>query len=307
MKLRFGDPQTVQQYPLPISGRARWSAEAGQWQCTLQLPDLAGDSLLLPSFSMPGTAHATFQAALEVDNRRYPLPPVPADRPVDDPSDDAVTTCIDYFHVKQPLSAPRLVIRSSLNPNSARHLLVVSARPVQVPPPLYPKGDVATIRPPPFSQMLENPRHARRICSPVSMAMALGAFEPHIDVGGVIRDCYDRATRMYGVWPLAVRAAASRGYPAAAELFDGWKEVVTCLERGAQIVASIRYAEGSLPGAPQRATAGHLVVVWGLESGQVLVNDPAAPDHGSVPRRYAIEALSEAWFRHRGAAYILAP
>ena len=55
------------------------------------------------------------------------------------------------------------------------------------------------------------------------------------------------------------------------------------------------------------ATAGHLVVVHGLEGDSVLVNDPAAPHHGAVNRRYPVTAFSEAWFRHRGAAYILLP
>ena len=73
------------------------------------------------------------------------------------------------------------------------------------------------------------------------------------------------------------------------------------------LVASIRYAAGELPGAPMLATGGHLVVVTGVDGEAVLVNDPAAPYHGTVSRRYPLAAFSRAWFRHRGAVYIVSP
>ena len=56
-----------------------------------------------------------------------------------------------------------------------------------------------------------------------------------------------------------------------------------------------------------QATGGHLVVVTGVDGDSVLVNDPAAPYHGVVSRRYPLDAFSRAWFRHRGAVYILCP
>ena len=55
------------------------------------------------------------------------------------------------------------------------------------------------------------------------------------------------------------------------------------------------------------ATGGHLVVVHGLAGRDVLVHDPAAAHHGAVMRRYPVDAFSRAWFRHRGAVYILCP
>ena len=112
---------------------------------------------------------------------------------------------------------------------------------------------------------------------------------------------------MYGMWPLAIRAASRFGVIGAVELLSDWSMVLTCLAQQRPVVASIRYAQGALQGAPQAASHGHLVVVYGIDDSQVLVNDPAAPDRGSVSRRYNINEFSEAWFRHRGAAYILAP
>ena len=69
-----------------------------------------------------------------------------------------------------------------------------------------------------------------------------------------------------------------------------------------------RYVVRMLPSDELNAFAcgGHLVVVYGITEDAVLVNDPAAPNRGVVPRRYPIEQFAQAWFRHRGAAYILA-
>ena len=60
--------------------------------------------------------------------------------------------------------------------------------------------------------------------------------------------------------------------------------------------------------AARRATEPVLIAAQALApGGRVLVNDPAAPDHGSVRRTYPLAEFAEAWFRHRGAAYILLP
>jgi hypothetical protein len=91
------------------------------------------------------------------------------------------------------------------------------------------------------------------------------------------------------------------------ELFSSWDPALACLRAGLPLVASIRYGAGELPGAPMNATGGHLVVVHGLAGRDVLVHDPAAAHHGAVMRRYPVDAFSRAWFRHRGAVYILCP
>ena len=123
----------------------------------------------------------------------------------------------------------------------------------------------------------------------------------------VIKSCNDPVTGMYGLWPLAIRAAANAGFIGAVELFSDWTPALTCLSAGLPLVASIRYGQGELPGAPMPATGGHLVVVTGVDGDQVLINDPAAANHGTVSRRYPLAAFSRAWFRHRGAVYIVGP
>jgi len=155
--------------------------------------------------------------------------------------------------------------------------------------------------------MLENPRIASRSCSPVALAMALAEHcNNRAPLHQILPLCHDAATGMYGMWPLAIRTASRFGVIGALELLPDWSMVIASLEAGHCVVASIRYARGTLSGSPQPGSGGHLVVVYGVAGDTVLVNDPAAPNHGVVSRRYPIEQFTEAWFRHRGAAYILA-
>jgi hypothetical protein len=308
--LRFSDPETVAHYPLHIPGPIAWQGAEGGYSATVPLLDLPAASIIAPSFSLLGTPDYRFRFSLEWADGSAPLPQCPVEpesRP-DRRDGTAVRTAIDCFHTVQPLRDVRLVLWVACPSEPQRYLLTASVRPcrldVQAPEPL------ATRRapePPRFSQMLENPRIANRICSPVSTAMVLTLHRPDTDRGAVIAECHDPATRMYGLWPLAIRAASVRGIVGAVELFHDWSPVQRCLERGLPLVASIRYGADELPGAAQRASGGHLVVVHGIDGDAVLVNDPAAPDHGSVARRLPLDAFGRAWFRCRGAAYILAP
>jgi hypothetical protein len=262
-----------------------------------------------------------FRFSLEADGVPFPLHPVPAagERPPEGPaSGGSISTAVDCYHTLREVGEAVLNVLVSATegeaPRPERYLLTLSIRPdeirVTVPESV---PSIRTGAPPAHSQMLENPRIAGRICSPVATAMAIGLRHRDVDYGRVISECFDPVTGMYGIWPLAIRAAGGYGYLGAVELFSDWSPVIDCLNRGLPVVASIRYSRGALSGAPQPQTAGHLVLVHGLtpqvgdRPAAVLVNDPAAPDHGSVPRRYPLAAFTEAWFRYRGAAYILTP
>jgi hypothetical protein len=151
------------------------------------------------------------------------------------------------------------------------------------------------------------PDIAPRICSPTSTAMVLahwGCRDPWLQI---VAECRDPATGMFGVWPLAIAAAARRGSVGAVELFDDWTAPLTALERGIPLVASIRFDAGALPGAPLLRSAGHLVVVFKAGPDTIGVNDPAAASVVDVTRTYPAKAFTEAWLGHRGAAYILPP
>jgi len=155
--------------------------------------------------------------------------------------------------------------------------------------------------------MTAPPELASRICSPASVAMVLGHWgstEPWLRI---VDECRDPATGMYGVWPLAIAAAARRGRVGAVELFADWGEPLAVLQQGIPLVTSIRFESGGLPGAPLLRTGGHLVVLFAAGPETVSVNDPAAADGASVTRTYPADAFSRAWLGHRGAAYILPP
>ena len=309
--LRFADPQTVTHYPLEIPAAADWHSFDAGWRCIVPLPDLSTGSIMTPSLSMLGDPDYRYQFSLQIGKRQYPLPEVPvaADAPAHkNPSDRRVRTAIDCFHILKTARQCQLIVDCFCRNKPDHYLLTVSMRTCEldIEPPEKISAMLA-VRPPTHSQMLENPRVASRICSPVSTAMVLRAHHRCIDVGSVIRACFDPVSRMYGIWPLAIRAASQHQIIGAVELFSDWEPVLACLEKGLPVVASIRYGRHELPGAAQPASGGHLVVVYGVADGEVLINDPAAPNHGTVSRRCPLLEFSRAWFRYRGAAYILAP
>jgi hypothetical protein len=288
-----------------------WLPVTDGWLAVIELPDLPAGHIIAPSLSVLDAADYGFQFCLCVEATRYPLARVPGQEELANASDSQVRTAIDCYHSLKPLSRVRLEVRCQSQRRPQRYLFSISARPAVLEadiPGCGVRGAAPALRtrlPPAWSQMLENPRHAAGICSPVSAAMVL-AHHGHLPLReGFIAACHDPITRAYGVWPLAIHAASRYGSIGAVELFEDWTPVIACLERDLPLVASIRFGAGMLPGSPMPATSGHLVVVHGIEGDTVLVNDPAAPHHGAVNRRYPITAFSEAWFRHRGAAYIL--
>ena len=323
--LRFADPQTLTQYPLEISSTADWQPAderqeadpgVGCWQFSIDLGRLPKGEMIAPSLSLLDAPDHRYLFFLEADGERYdlaPIPPAPADRERRNQSQGGparkVRTAIDCFHLEKAVRQARLCCRLRTSTPPSRYLLTVSIRPteIRVSPPASLPTTIASARATAISQMLQNPRIASRVCSPVATAMVMAAHGRRPITEQVIADCHDPVTGMYGLWPLAVRAAASAGLIGAVELVEDWPPVLDCLDAGLPLVASIRYAAGELPGAPMLATGGHLVVVTGVDGEAVLVNDPAAPYHGTVSRRYPLAAFSRAWFRHRGAVYIVSP
>lgn len=318
--LRFADPQTVPEYPLEIAADVRWDPVDGGFQATVPLPDMPAGWIIAPSLSVLGDPGARFTFALKVGDDTYTLPSIPGGAtaagtggPTTVASGGDVRTVIDCFHTLRESRTMTLCATLSTSQPPQRYLMTVSARPLEIePPPTESLPTLCAPSPPRRSQMLENPRIANRICSAVSTAMVLALHRPSVDYQQIIAACHDPATGMYGIWPLAVRAASRLGCIGAVELLSDWTPVIASLERGLPVVASVRFGSGELPGSPQPSTGGHLVVVHGIrtseqETGEVLVNDPAAPDHGSVLRTYPVDAFSRAWFRYRGAAYILTP
>ena len=308
-QLRFADPHNAERYPLPVAGACVWQRQNDGWITRIDLADLPAGSILAPSLSVLSDEPYGFQFTLFSGARgSWPLPCTPRNEATPDASTRRVRTVLDCYHILKPLRNVRIEVSCRAAKEPENYLLVLSVRPVELPPDTRPPEAAACLQDPPRrSQMLENPRIASRICSPMAAGMVIGHHGHAVDWRKFLADCYDPVTKMYGMWPLAIRAASHYGCLGAVELLDSWDDVRQCLAANLPVVASIRFAQGQIPEAPLAATGGHLIVVHAVNPDVVRVNDPAAPNHGTVTRCYSTPALAEAWFRHRGAAYILLP
>ena len=252
-----------------------------------------------------------YQVTLRSADDRWTLQAVPSSPPSAGrqarrrPARVAVSTRIDCFHTEADLPASRLRFTLRQAEPPPRHLLAVSVRPLEMDPKVPKAMRAVSPQPPAISQMQGAPAIARRICSPTALAMALKAADAGIDWLEVVERCFDQRTQSYGCWPMAIRCAAAFGRLGAVEALPAWEPAIQALRNGVPIVASIDFAAGELPGAPLSKTPGHLVTCYGVDDDAVLVNDPAAGEAAAVPRRYGLEAFSQAWLRRRGAAYIM--
>ncbi|MBI5361611.1 MAG: C39 family peptidase [Planctomycetes bacterium] len=163
--------------------------------------------------------------------------------------------------------------------------------------------------PVPFrSQKEEDPSIASRICSPTSLAMVLAYRGVDVPTAEVARVCYDEEHAIYGNWTRAIQGAFTLGVPGYLTRINCWERAGELLQAGQPLVISIGVKEGQLTGAPYTSTTGHLIVLRGFdERGDVLVNDPAAPDaeHGQLT--YKRSELETCWLARGGTAYVLLP
>ena len=302
--MRLGD--NADDYPLPVSGRAEWQKHNGLWCTELPLPAIPGAHIVVPSFSMLGNSHAFCFGISRADTAATTwLQQVPYRRPLLTPDENAEASFsahIDCWHSTREVDAARVVLRVRADHEPRDYLLTITSRPLdlQVLPPSNLKVDAHTVQP--LSQKMAAKPQAPRICSPTATAMALGTPWPL-----TVAACYDPHTRSYGCWPLAINWAAQNGRLGAVEAVYSWQDVVTGLQGGVPMVASINYRAGELSGAPQSSTGGHLVTLQAIDGMNAQVLDPAAETHDTVPRVYSLGEFGNAWLRRRGGAYIFSP
>ncbi len=316
---RYGDETSAKRYPLPVSTAPVWHLVDGLVGASIRVPPCPEHHILVPSVSLPGS-NAPFRCALQLADAIWPLQAVPDTRrpdgdgargaqhlpfPTAQTPGHEISTHIDCFHTERDLPESRLLIRLGLTEPPRRYLVTLSTRPLAIDPEIPIRTRIVLRQPPAISQM-HGPESIRtRICSPTALAMTLQAAQPAIAWQTVVDACFDGC--FYGSWPLAIRCAAGHGRIGAVEALASWESVLRVLGSGSPVVASIRFGRGELPGAPLASSNGHLVTLYGIDGDRCLVNDPAAPEVASVPRRYGLEAFTGAWLRHRGAAYLLAP
>ncbi|MCH4250369.1 MAG: peptidase C39 family protein [Microbacteriaceae bacterium] len=160
-------------------------------------------------------------------------------------------------------------------------------------------------------------------CSATSTAMVLaywgtgpdpsdleGVEAPNGDpeVVAVVRRVYDYAYNGAGNWAFNTAYAATRGLRAHVSRLQDLTAAERLIRAGIPVPVSVSFTETELPEAGY-ATEGHLLVIRGFtEVGDVIVNDPAAPDNRQVRRVYPRGAFERVWLRGSGgAAYLERP
>ena len=227
-----------------------------------------------------------------------------------------------------PLRSPT----STASP-TVRSLQAVASRPSTVLPatsrPLLPAAHEArTLNVPRYSQMTHRGQYpqwgggGQAWCSPTSLSMILGYYHalPAAStyawvskrygdrwVDHVARTVYDYGYQGAGNWAFNTAYAAVRTGDAFVTRLTSLREAERFIAAGIPLAASIGFSRGQLTGAPIGSSAGHLVVIVGFTStGNVVVNDPAAPADASVRRTYDRGQFERAWLRSSsGTVYVV--
>jgi uncharacterized protein YvpB len=300
--LRFASPGVAARWPVPIPSAIDWRPVASGYEAEIELPPLAPGDIVVPSVAMLDGEHR-LDVRIEHDGQSWSLAPL--DRSTACATDPAprLRTHVDYFSAHEPITSARLRCLVDATRTPLQYLLSVSIRPERVTP-RSGRRSTPRLTVPAMSQLTAPRALRRRICSPTCVAMVLQYVGRDASLAAAVTECFHPATGMYGVWPLAIRAAARRGVIGCITSIDDLDAVAPHLEAGMPVVASIRFDAGRLPGAPLAHTDGHLVVVTGLDRDVVHVNDPASPRLEDVPRSYDRAAFAAAWLESRGAAYL---
>ncbi|MCH0542214.1 C39 family peptidase [Streptomyces sp. MUM 203J] len=114
------------------------------------------------------------------------------------------------------------------------------------------------------------------------------------------RSTYDHQYKGCGNWPFnAAYAATYEGLQGVVTRLRSLADAETLVESGIPLITSQSFLEGELTGAGY-GTAGHLMTVIGFTSdGDVIANDPNAPDNAAVRRVYRRREFENVWLRTR--------
>jgi hypothetical protein len=141
-------------------------------------------------------------------------------------------------------------------------------------------------------------------CSPTAVSMVLAharRLPAGTDVPAAAGEVFDPAYDGTGNWSFNVAWASTMADHAFVTRLRDLREAERFVAVGIPLVASVAYPDGALRGAPTRGTDGHLLVFRGFtETGDVVVNDPAAPSVRSVRRTYDRGQLERAWLDGSG-------
>lgn len=162
---------------------------------------------------------------------------------------------------------------------------------------------------PAHSQMALQVNYAKDICSPASLTMVLNYFGIKAQVLETAGGVRDAAENIYGNWTFNTMYAGLSGLYAWPARLDSLEDAARYLAAGIPLVASVTFGPDELKRSPLKKTRGHLLVIKGFNAkGDVLANDPAAPEDRTVERVYDRKEFARAWLKNKyGTAYIIAP
>lgn len=163
--------------------------------------------------------------------------------------------------------------------------------------------------PVPLRSQMVYPNGGRVWCSPTSLAMVMAYWDVVESIPDqVVPGVYDPVYQGHGNWPFNTAYAAARGFVAYVDRFSTFAELERWIAAGVPVIASVAYKREWLPNAPIDQTAGHLLVVRGFtETGDVIVNDPAAARDDDVRLVYDRELFRRAWLARGGVVYVIYP
>ncbi|WP_181311646.1 peptidase C39 family protein [Nocardioides campestrisoli] len=158
-------------------------------------------------------------------------------------------------------------------------------------------------------------------CSPTSLAMVLEHYGVvpaaartfaggrHTDalVDHTAQQTYDHGYRGTGNWAFNTAYAGTLLPRTSVTRLRDLRAAEQHIAVGTPLIVSVAFSSGQLGGAPIRSTAGHLMVLVGFTaSGDVVVNDPAAPTNSSVRRTYDRAQFEQVWLDGSGGlTYLL--
>lgn len=305
-RIAFAPDARDWRYPLAFSGKLEWQIN-GVSTAEMALPPLPPGHIVVPSFASPDSPD--YRWAL-VRNDASCLTasfgrPVGQHRHVDSAS--GLHARIDYFETSQPVTNARLRLLVDVRKPPRDYLVVVGVRPARMATDVAPPADTPMLDIAARSQADTAQEEVRtRICSPTCVSMAMNHLGVDHAFDELVIAAYHRATDLYGVWPQNIWAASRWGTIGAIETTADWEVVERAVAGGHPLAASIAFEEGTLRGSAIPASAGHLVIVRGIQNNRVMVNDPAANDAVDVPRRYDADEFREAWLAARGVCYVFA-
>lgn len=189
-------------------------------------------------------------------------------------------------------------------------------------------GDGIVLPVPRYSQMIHQGEYPQwggggeAWCSPTSTSMVLGYYgklprpsayawvnpsyaAPWVDFAA--RSTFDARYDGTGNWPFNTAYAGQRTGSAFVTRLRSLREAGRFIAAGIPLVVSVAFGPGELTGSPIRASNGHLIVIVGFtRTGDVVVNDPAAPTNAGVRRTYDRAQLERIWLdASGGTAYVI--